>query len=293
MENQSEYTLINQQNGNLAFKLYKIEEYGFDNLVHRNNYFSLVWVTAGKGKVKTGNSEYDYKENTLLAFAPFQQFIFSSANLIKGIVIHFHSDFFLVHQHDKEMAFMEVLYNNSFSTPCVDIDENTSSAFKMICEQIKAEMKGVAIAQNELVVAYLKIFMINASRLKMEQLALRADPLEDKSEPHILSRLKEAIELNFRVKHSPGEYADLLFVTTKTLAKISKSHYNLTLSDIINDRIITEAKRELFQTKKAIKNIAYELGYEDEYYFSRFFKVNTNVSPQKYRETIGYERGYA
>ena len=33
-----------------------------------------------------------------------------------------------------------------------------------------------------------------------------------------------------------------------------------------------------------------QLGYEDEYYFSRFFKVNTNVSPQKYMETVAYAR---
>lgn len=293
MENQSVYTLVNQQNGNLAFKLFKLEENGFFDQIHSNNYFSLVWVTDGTGKVKTGNSEYDFKENTLLAFAPSQQFKFSNDNPVKGIVIHFHSDFFSIHQHDKERAFMEVLYNNSFLMPCVDIDQNTASAFKMICEQMKAEMQVAALAQNELLVAYLKIFLINASRLKMEQQAVSENPWEYKKEPTILLRLKEAIELNFRAKHSPGEYADLLFVTTKTLAKISKSHYNKTLSDIINDRIITEAKRELFQTNKAIKNIAYELGYDDEYYFSRFFKVNTSVSPQKFRETIGYERGYA
>jgi AraC family transcriptional regulator, transcriptional activator of pobA len=29
------------------------------------------------------------------------------------------------------------------------------------------------------------------------------------------------------------------------------------------------------------------MGYEDEYYFSRFFKVNADVSPQLYRETVG------
>ena len=46
-------------------------------------------------------------------------------------------------------------------------------------------------------------------------------------------------------------------------------------------------------TSKTIKEIAWELGYEDEYYFSRFFKINADVSPQVYRQTVGYARAEA
>lgn len=79
----------------------------------------------------------------------------------------------------------------------------------------------------------------------------------------------------------------------KALAKITKAHFNKTLSSLINERIIIEAKRELYLTDKTVKQIADELGYEDEYYFSRFFKVNADVSPQLYRETVGYAKGLA
>ena len=59
---------------------------------------------------------------------------------------------------------------------------------------------------------------------------------------------------------------------------------------MIAERIIIEAKRELYLTNKTVKEIAYELGYNDESYFSRFFKTNADVSPQLYRETVGYNR---
>ncbi|WP_435522608.1 helix-turn-helix domain-containing protein [Chryseobacterium indoltheticum] len=61
--------------------------------------------------------------------------------------------------------------------------------------------------------------------------------------------------------------------TPASLARITKSHFNKTLSDLITERIIIEAKRELYLTDKTIKEIAYELGYEDEYYFSRLLKI--------------------
>lgn len=85
----------------------------------------------------------------------------------------------------------------------------------------------------------------------------------------------------------------MLYITPKALAKITKNHFNKTLSSLINDRIIMEAKRELYLTDKPVKQIARELGYEDEYYFSRFFKVNADVSPQLYRDTVGYAKALA
>lgn len=50
---------------------------------------------------------------------------------------------------------------------------------------------------------------------------------------------------------------------------------------------------ELYLTNKAVKEIAYELGYDDEYYFSRFFKNNVDISPQVYRDTVGFGRAIA
>ena len=129
--------------------------------------------------------------------------------------------------------------------------------------------------------------------LNMRQQPEAAEILKDQKEPFILQKLKNAIEEHFKSKHSPADYAKLLYMTPKALAKITKSHFHKTLSSLINERIIIEAKRELYLTDKTVKEIAYELGYEDEYYFSRFFKVNAEVSPQMYRENVGYARAIA
>lgn len=290
MCNQTNFSVVNQTNGSPIFNLYKFEENCSFGQIQRNNYFSLIWVKEGSGKIKTGFSEFNFKENTLFAFAPFQPFVFSTENAIKGVIINFHPEFMFVHQHEKGKAFKEVLYSNESQVPFVNIDGKSTLTFDMLCEKIEVEMQNSSLAQHDLLVAYLRIFLINASRLKMEQQPLDKVAGQERKEHYILQKLKDAIEENFRAKHSPCEYAALLYVTTKTLAKVSKLHYNKTLSNIINERIIIEAKRELYLTNKTVKEIAYELGYEDEYYFSRFFKVNTNVSPQKYRETVAYVR---
>jgi AraC-like DNA-binding protein len=67
----------------------------------------------------------------------------------------------------------------------------------------------------------------------------------------------------------------MLNISTKALNRLSKVHFSKTLSELIADRIVIEAKRELYLTDKPVKAIAFELGFEDEYYFSRFFKNNS------------------
>lgn len=293
MLNQSTFTLVNPQNGNLAFKLFSFEDNGFFDHIQRNNYFSLIWVQEGNGIVKADFAEYDFEANTLFAFSPYQPYMITAKASIKGVAIYFHSEFFCIFKHHKEISCNGVLYNNIYNPPFVKVDESSAATFQMLSDQIKAEMQNADLAQYELLVSFLKIFLITAARLKTQQQPEAAEVLKDQKEPFILQKLKDAIEENFKTKHSPADYAELLYITPKALAKITKTHFNKTLSSLINERIIIEAKRELYLTNKTVKEIAYELGYEDEYYFSRFFKVNAEVSPQLYRDTVGYAKAMA
>lgn len=284
------YTLINPQTGNLAFKVFSFNNNSHFDHIQRLNYYSLIWIKNGKGTAKADFSEYDFIQNTLFAFSPYQPFMFQTDEQIQGIVINFHSDFFCIHKHHQEVACNGVLFNNIYNPPFVTVDENANSTFKMLLEQITVEMQNPALAQYELLVSYLKIFLITASRLKAEQQTeIQINPAENK-EPFILQNLKNYIETHFKTKHSASDYADLLNISAKALAKLTKTHFNKTLTDLISERIIIEAKRELYLTNKAVKEIAYELGYIDEYYFSRFFKNNADISPQAYRDTVGFGR---
>lgn len=284
------YTLINPQTGNLAFKVFSFNDNSHFDHIQRLNYYSLIWIRNGRGSAKADFSEHDFTQNTLFAFSPYQPFMFQKDEELQGVVINFHPDFFCIHKHQQEVACNGVLFNNIYNPPFVSVDETANSTFKMLLEQITSEMQNPALAQYELLVSYLKIFLITASRLKTaQQTETQINPEENK-EPFILQNLKNYIETHFKTKHSASDYADLLNISAKALAKLTKTHFNKTLTDLISERIIIEAKRELYLTNKAVREIAYELGYIDEYYFSRFFKNNADISPQAYRDTVGFGR---
>lgn len=292
MTTKDAFTLINAQNGNLAFKIFSFDGNSVFDHIQRNNYYSLIWVFEGNGQVKADFAEYDFVQNSLFAFAPYQPFMFLTNKHFVGVVLQFHSDFFCIHLHQKEVACNGVLFNNIYQPPFTVIEDSASSTLTMLMEQMKTEMQNPALAQYESLVSYLKIFLITASRLKAKQQPEILQSVADHNEPFILQNLKEAIEKDFKSKHSASDYADILNISAKALAKITKTHFNKTLTELISERIIIEAKRELYLTNKAIKEIAYELGYDDEHYFSRFFKSNADISPQTYRETVGVGRAF-
>jgi AraC-like DNA-binding protein len=110
---------------------------------------------------------------------------------------------------------------------------------------------------------------------------------ETLSAAHYMTRkLINAVEQHFQRKHRPADYAKLLNATVKTLNRVAKQHMGKTVSDMISERIITQAKHELYLSDKPIKQIAIDLGFHDVAYFSRFFKVRTSMSPEVYRKSF-------
>lgn len=284
--------MVDPITGNLAFKVFWFEDNSYFDHLQRNNYFSIIWIKEGEGKLKSDFSTYDYEVDTMLAFTPYQPFMLASDTNISGVAIQFHPDFFCIHKHHKEVSCSGILFDNIYHPPYIKIDDTSAATFNIMLSQIKTEMQNKALAQYEILVSYLKIFLITASRLKSQQQILE-DPDKKNKEPHILHELKEAIETNYKTKHTASDYADLLNISAKALARITKTHFNKTVSNLIAERIVIEAKRELYLTNKPVKEIAYELGYDDEYYFSRFFKTNADISPQLYRDTVGFGRASA
>ncbi len=287
MDELNVFTLINQQDGNLAFKIFSFENNSHFDYLQRNNFYTIVWIKEGNGLLKVDFSEYSFQKDTFFAFSPFQPFMFSTDKEIKGIAIQFHSDFYCIHRNPKETNCDTVLFNNIYQAPFFSVDAEMKIKFDFLIEQLKFEFSSDESQNYELIVPNLKVFLGNASRIKVKS-QIQKPKFTDTKIPFVLQNLKNEIETNFKEKHSASEYADLLNISSNALAKLVKSHYNKTLTQLITERIIIEAKRELYMTSKPIKEIAWSLGYNDEYYFSRLFKTNTDISPQMYRDTVGF-----
>lgn len=286
MSAQKHLTLINPQNGNLAFKVTTFNSGSFDH-IQRFNYYSIIWLKKGPATLSADFNTYALAESSMMFFTPYQPFMLKGDEELEGVALHFHPDFFCIYHHDKAVSCNGILFNNIYNPPFISVNEEAAAEFSLLLEQMKEEMKQTDLSQYDLLVSYLKIFMIKAVRIKNSQNPELAKDTADQKEPFVLQQLMDQIETNFQREHQPGYYASILNITPKALGRITKQHFNKTLTDLIAERIVIEAKRALYLTSKPVKAIANDLGFSDEFHFSRYFKNHTDVSPQSYRDTVG------
>ena len=94
--------------------------------------------------------------------------------------------------------------------------------------------------------------------------------------------LRKLIEQYYKNEKQVSFYAKKMNISAKRLNEVIQTISALSVSELIHQRVLLEAKRELALGTKTIQAIAYDLGYYDPSYFSRFFKKYEGVSPSQF-----------
>ena len=276
--------LVNPQTNVLAFRLIQLNDDNYFKSLKSFNCYKLILIRKGKGQVTFDVVRYDFSENCLIRFPIYQPFQIEANGPLDGVLLQFHPDFFWNQRYQMESTCKQVLFKSINEVPLIKISKPEMDQLLYPLDQLVSELNGDRLGRYDITIAWVKIFMVYASRIKMEKGKINSATL---SEAHyIIRKLIDAVEQHFQRKHRPADYAKLLNVTVKTLNRTAKQHLEKTVSDMISERIITQAKHELFLNNKPIKEIALELGFHDVAYFSRVFKVQTGVSPDGYRKSL-------
>ena len=152
-----------------------------------------------------------------------------------------------------------------------------------LVERLRQEQDEQGLAFEEAMLAHLKVLLILATRLKSSTTSACGPAAHDPQHP-LLIDLRDLIEQNYCELHAPADYARLLHVTPKTLGRLVREHLGTTPTELIRARVLTHAKWQLLHTLRPVKEIAREVGFTDELYFSRLFKKATGISPTFFRE---------
>jgi AraC-like DNA-binding protein len=284
MDKQVNIELVNPQTNVLAFKLIQLNDDTYFKRLKRYNCYKVILIREGKGQLTFDTATHDFSKNCLIRFPIYQPFQIDAQGALDAILLQFHPDFFWNHKYDVELTSKQALFKNIGEIPLTKISEEEMSQLLSPLDHLLFELNSDHLGRYDIAISWVKIFMIYASRIKMERGSAHSETL---SEVHYVTReLINAVEVHFLHKHRPADYAKLLNVTVKTLNRMAKQHLGKTVGDMISERIITQAKHELYLSDKPIKQIAIELGFHDVAYFSRFFKQRTTVSPDVYRKSL-------
>ncbi len=253
---------------------------------HVHPFYEVVWFQEGYGKHYVDFNEYTVEPGTVFFIAPGQVHSFDRDGKdkgYKGYVLKVCNGLLRSEVLTENGTLLKYnLFNAHDRIPCIKLDSNVCNVLERIIEAIERELaNNDFLGHTEYVRSLVKLLLIQFERSYKSD---EEQPLSPSKASHkAFLTFRRDVEHNFRKLHSVKEYATLLNVTTKTLTNYVSECSSLTPLEIINHRITLEAKRLLRYSDYMIKEIAFELGFEDPSYFVKFFKRQEGCSPAEYR----------
>lgn len=259
-------------------------EKGFDRLYYSkdrdNKYFTIAWNYGKKQTVTIDGVARDFLPNSILPLMFNQSFSFSNAEDI--VAWQFNREFYCIIDHDSEVSCVGFLFGVGEHL-FISLDTDAQQRLKLLHDVFIEEFKTSDSIQNDMLLMLLKRLIIFVTRLARSE-HVPDQKLQDEKF-HIVRKFNLLVEAHHRSEHSVSYYAERLNKSPKTLANLFAIYNHKTPLQIIQERIIVEARRMLSYTDKSVKQITYELGFEDTAYFSNFFKRHTSLSPLEFRNS--------
>jgi AraC-like DNA-binding protein len=258
-----------------------LQEHKFIQKPHKHNFFILLFVTKGTGTHTIDFIEYPVSPNTVFFLAPGQVHSWQLSDESEGFIIFFSPEFYLLEfPHKKLYGFP--FFNTPLHQPLLLLPEAELASLLSIIQRMQQEHTQQQLMKDDVIRAYLDIMLILLMRIYEAQ-------HKDKQVPAVLlpqlKKLMNLVDQHYQEHQPVSFYADQLHTTPKQLNDSCKRATGKTTSELIQERVLLEARRLLVHSDLSVTQVAAALGYFDNAYFFRFFKKHTGQTPEQFRST--------
>ncbi|RFM25778.1 helix-turn-helix domain-containing protein [Deminuibacter soli] len=270
------------ENGQCLFGLQKIKTTSLGMPVQFPVY-SILFIPQGRGFYQADLTRVLFNGPVVLFGSPLQALQMSSDAPQDVYMLQFDSDFYCIENHREEVACNRLLFNSAYVPPAVHLSARDAQGFAELMMQIEAAF-AVGEPADIVLRAYLQLILAKASAIQATAISGEERQVQ---KDHRMEQFRHLLDKHYVTLHKPNEYARLLTMSPNNFTHCCKRYFKKSPTELIQERLILEAKRQLQMTSKSIKEIAWALQFRDEFYFSRFFKNFTNVSPSVFRKMAG------
>lgn len=238
--------------------------------------YLLIWCEAGDVVLTVDDGIFELGANSILTITSGQIHYLRESRNAKGFVLEFTYDFFCKNDNDIELIFHNSLFCHFAMNEVVRLGKN---------KVVEAELRQI---QRELDQKPYQYLISLHSRIELILVEINREKLRQGGEIYkpdaLFLKFLEAVMANFDKKMSVREIASLLQTSESKLNELSKLHTGRTAQSVIYGLVAAEAKRLLKYEKLSVKETAFQLGFDDPFYFSNFFKKQNRLSPKSYKE---------
>jgi AraC family transcriptional regulator, transcriptional activator of pobA len=240
---------------------------------HGHSFVMLMLVSEGSGIHKIDFEEYEVKPNQMFFLSPGQIHSWSLSKETEGAVLFFESQFF-------SSRFGNLLYQYPFlfsniNPPLLELTEPAliKNLFEFACKEYQKTSTNL-----EVMLSIIHLLLEKSNVYYHENHNITTNKTSD-----FVTKFDSLLSQYFKSYKEVKYYADLLSVSPNYLNSVLKTKTGLNASSLIANKLIIKSKRLLVNSPLSIKEIAFEIGFESDSYFNRFFKKKTNQTPADFR----------
>jgi AraC-like DNA-binding protein len=248
---------------------------------HRHSFYHLLLFTGGAGTHTIDFQQFVIRPGQIYFMAPGQVHTWNFSEDADGFVINFTEHFFNAFLKDEQLPERYPFFKGVAEQCVVNLEPEPQAYVSAIFEAIIKEVNNNEVYAHDMVCSQLITLFITVAR---------ASGLQDDKTPNpnqtIIATYKKLVNLHYAKKKLPKEYAAILNITPNHLNTICNELLGKPAGDVIKDRVMLEAKRMLVNAQVTIAEIAWQLGFSDNSYFSKYFKKQSGFSPDEFRRNL-------
>lgn len=248
---------------------------------HRAQFHHIIWFNKGRGTHYVDFKPIEIEDHTLLFIPSNSVNLYDPEGIYDAKAIIFTDNFFCKNTPDTQFLKTTQLFSDLYDTAKIIINQQSSS-LGVFLNAMEAEFQHKADQSQASILRHmLHIFLLKAEREMDSQGFVKLQP---SAHLDTLIEFRDLLELNYKTEKAVNKYASKLNITEKLLHKATKTLLDKSPKQIIDERVLLEAKRQLSYSSYSVKEIAYDLGYDEPTNFIKYFKKRTNLTPTKFRE---------
>ncbi|MCW3070268.1 MAG: hypothetical protein JWO44_158 [Bacteroidetes bacterium] len=253
------------------------KEHPFVMDAHAHDFYLISIFTKGSGSHTIDFTTYSVTKGSIFFMSPGEMHAWKLSDDTEGYVIFFSASFYRMDAKPAQLQhfpFFRAAGRLSYGL----LDAAQEKDIERFIGMMESESKtGLAFRANIL------RSMLDALLYKLSSF-LETGSNPQPQQASLVPQLEALIETHYR-EHKPAAfYADLLHISTQQMNAHAKNYLNKTVADLLQERLIAEAKRLLVYSGLSVSEIAYQLNFNDSSYFNRFFKRAEKLTPEQFRK---------
>ena len=249
---------------------------------HRHDYYEISLLAEGEGIQHIDFTPFPFKGPVVFMLSPEQVHLLVRDRGSKGFSLKFNAPFFSSGNDPDKQLYAHFLFDNLQGYPVIALQPQEYERLNALLTLTLQEYDNASTGTGDILFSYIRVILMEILRIRRQR--LQEAHLQPGLQQSQLLAFKHLLHQHFHEQHEVQDYANAMHISPRQLNALTQKLTGKNAGALIKERILLEAKRLLFLDNLSIKEIAYQLGFDDPAYFNRFFKKNMGVAPQQFRE---------